>query len=87
VLTPHSIYTQFGINDQARQLAYRGLFVYQMEDKLLQDIRKAANKGLALGHDHFFADIESFTGRRVIEGKRGRPVGWRKDKSDVKTLN
>jgi hypothetical protein len=29
-----------------------------------------------------FADIESLTGKRVIEGKRGRPVGWRKNKND-----
>jgi putative transposase len=63
------------------------LFVYQIEGKLFEDIHKATNKVLALGHDHFFAEIESFTGRRVIEGKRGRPVGWRKEKSDVKTLN
>jgi putative transposase len=68
-------------------LAYRGLFVHQLEDKVLEDIRKGINKGLALGNDDFFAEIESLTGRRVIEGKRGRPVGWRKDKSDVKPLN
>jgi putative transposase len=49
---------------------------------LLEDIRQATNKGLALGNDDFFADIESLTGKRVIEGKRGRPVGWRKHKND-----
>jgi putative transposase len=49
---------------------------------LLEDIRQATNKGLALGNDDFFADIESLTGKRVIEGERGRPVGWRKHKND-----
>jgi putative transposase len=33
LLTPHSIYTRLGRNEQARQLAYRGLFVHQLEDK------------------------------------------------------
>jgi putative transposase len=84
LLTPHSIYTRLGTNEQERQLAYRGLFVHQIEGKFLEDIRKVTNKGLALGNDNFFAEIESLTGRRVIERKRGRPVGWRKDKSDVK---
>jgi putative transposase len=46
----------------------------------LEDIRQATNKGGALGNEQFFADIESFTGRRVIERKRVRPVGWRKKK-------
>ena len=82
LLTPHSIYTRLGRNEQERQLAYRGLFAHQIEGKLLEDIRQATNKGLALGNDNFFADIESLTGKRVIEGKRGRPVGWRKNKND-----
>jgi putative transposase len=54
----------------------------QFKYKLLEDIRQATNKGLALGNDNFFADIESLTGKRVIEGKRGRAVGWRKHKND-----
>jgi putative transposase len=53
----------------------------------LEDIRQTTNKGLALGNEHFFADIESLTGRRVIEWKRGRLVGWRKKKREVKALN
>ena len=35
LLTPHSIYTRLGRNEQARQLAYRGLFEHQLEDKVL----------------------------------------------------
>jgi putative transposase len=48
---------------------------------LIDDIRKSLNKGLALGSDRFKAAIEQLTARRVTEGKRGRPVGWRKDKN------
>lgn len=82
LLTLHSIYTRRGTTKQARQLAYRVLFTHQIEDKLLEDIRQATNKGLALGNDDFFAEVESLAGRRVIERKRGRPVGWRKNKND-----
>lgn len=82
LLTPHSLYTRLGANQQERQSSYRGLFSHQVEGQLLEDIRQATHKGLALGNDHFFADIEALTGRRVIEGKRGRPVGWRKNKGD-----
>jgi len=39
LLTPHSIYTRLGINEDERQLAYRGLFAQQVEGKLLEDIR------------------------------------------------
>jgi putative transposase len=80
LLIPHSLYTRLGINEKERQLAYRGLFVQQIEGRLLEDIRQATSKELALGNEHFFADIESLTGRRVIERKRGRPVGWRNKK-------
>ena len=80
LLTPHAIYTRLGINEQERQLVYRKLFAHQVEGKLLDDIREATNKGSALGNGKFFADIERLTGQRLIEGKRGRPVGWRKGK-------
>jgi putative transposase len=82
LLTPHSIYTRLGINEKERQLAYRELFVHQIDGKMLEDIRQATNKGLALGNDHFLANILGLTGKRVVEGKRGRPVGWRKSNSD-----
>ncbi|MFT2112059.1 transposase [Marinomonas sp. 2405UD68-3] len=80
LLTPHPIYTRLGGNEKERQASYRSLFASQIEDKLLEDIRQATNKGLALGNEHFLADIEALTGRRVSEGKRGRPVDWRKNK-------
>jgi putative transposase len=66
---------------------FRGLYAQQIEGKFLKDIRQPTNKGSALGNKHFFADIESLTGRRVIERKRGKPVGWRNNKSEVKALN
>ena len=65
-----------------RQQAYRALFEYHVEGKLLDDIRKATNKGLALGNERFIADVEAITVKRLTEGKRGRKVGWRKHSAD-----
>ena len=53
---------------------------HYMEDELLSDIRLALNKGMALGNERFKSEIETLSGRRVTDGKRGRPVGWRKNK-------
>ena len=63
-------------------LSYRGLFQHQVEGKLLEDVRQASNKGLAIGNAHFIADIEAITGKRLREEKRGRPLGWRKTLSE-----
>jgi len=49
---------------------------------LLEDIRLAVNKGMALGSERFKTEIESLSGRRMIAKKMGRPVGWRKERAD-----
>lgn len=78
--TPHPVYRALGVNAVERRKNYRALFDERhIEDELLTEIRANANKGLALGNDRFKAEIESLTGRRVKEKKRGRPVGWRKE--------
>ncbi len=40
---------------------------------LLKEIRESVNKGLALGSEHFTAQIEALTNRRVTSGKARRP--------------
>jgi len=79
--TPHFLYLALGKGAIERQLSYRELFKYHVEGKLLEDIRSAENKGMALGNVRFEAEIESLTGRRMTAKKMGRTVGWRK-KSD-----
>ncbi|MFT4942070.1 MAG: hypothetical protein ACI88A_005144 [Paraglaciecola sp.] len=69
-----------GANEEARQSAYRALFRQHVEGRLLEDIRNATNKGLALGNERFVADVEAVTGKRLTPGQRGRPLGWRKTK-------
>ena len=81
--TPHFLYLALGSGAIERQLNYRDLFKYHVEGKLLEDIRSAANKGMALGNERFEAEIESLTGRRMTAKKMGRTVGWRKKSADL----
>jgi putative transposase len=83
LLTPHPLYQELGKNNTERQSAYRKLSRYHIEGKLLDDIRQSANKGLVLGSERFTAEIEASTGKRLKEGKRGRPTGWRKVQESV----
>ncbi len=78
LLTEHPLYTGLGDSPIERQTAYRALFAHHIEGKLLDDIRQATHKGLALGSNKFKQEIETLTGLRVTEGTRGRRKGWRK---------
>ncbi|MEE1674154.1 transposase [Agarivorans aestuarii] len=78
LLTEHQLYASLGSSPIERQAAYRALFIHHIEGKLLDDIRQATHKGLALGCDKFKHEIETLTGLRVTEGSRGRRKGWRK---------
>ena len=81
LLTPNSLYVALGNYAKERQANYRDLFRNQVEGKLLDDIRKAANKGIVLGNERFIDEVEALTGKALKLGKRGRPVGWRKAKN------
>ena len=76
--TPHPLYLALGSEPKERQSNYRELFKYHVEGSLLEDIRLATNKGLALGNERFEMEVERLTGRRMTAKKMGRPVGWRK---------
>jgi len=78
LLTAHAVYLSINDNVNLRQADYRALFVHHVEPKMIEDIRKATNKGLALGNEQFKFTVKALSGRSVIEGKRGRPVGWKK---------
>ncbi|WP_339723373.1 transposase [uncultured Paraglaciecola sp.] len=80
--THHMLYQALGKNAKDRQAAYRALFPQHLEDKLLEDIRLAINKGMAIGNQRFKAQIEELTGRRMTPKKVGRRIGWRKNKDD-----
>ena len=78
LLTIHPNYLAINQDANNRLADYRKLFAGYVESELIEDIRKATNKGLALGNEQFKFKVEALSGRSVIEGKRGRPIGWKK---------
>jgi REP-associated tyrosine transposase len=71
--TPHEQYIVLGSTDLHRQTAYRALFSAHVEDDMINDIRLAVNKGMALGGERFKDEIERLHKRRVRPAKMGRP--------------
>ena len=79
--SPHREYLSLGETPQNRQKHYRELFTLHVDDKLLENIRTNTHKGMALGNDRFKDELATLTGRRLKPKKRGRPMGWRKEKN------
>jgi putative transposase len=76
VITMHNAHPEYlalGASPAERQQRYRELFRAHVDDDLICDIRKAVNKGLALGSECFKDEIERLMGQRVRPGKMGRP--------------
>ena len=73
LIKPHIIYKQLGLNQEARQAAYRELFRCQLNPKLLDEIRQSTNGNYVLGDTRFAEKIAKAVGRRVLRGKAGRP--------------
>ena len=46
LLTPHEVYLRLGHSESERQQSYLALFKHHLDGKLLENIRKATNKGL-----------------------------------------
>ena len=73
LLTPHEVYWALGSDAESWQNQYRDLFLAHVDGVLLTEIRWCIQRGLAIGHERFRAQIEALTGQRVSPGKRGRP--------------
>ncbi|MBD3755855.1 MAG: hypothetical protein IE937_09485, partial [Gammaproteobacteria bacterium] len=54
-----------------------------LSENLIEEIRQAANKGMAIGSESFKLQVEVLTGRRLHSAKVGRPTGWRKKKDVI----
>ena len=78
--TPHREYMLLGRDSLERQQNYRELFIHHVDAELLEEIRSNTHKGMAIGNDRFKEELETLTGRRLKSKKRGRPIGWRKEK-------
>ena len=77
---PHQEYLSLGKDASDRQENYRELFARHVDGELLKEIRANTQKGMAIGNNCFKEELEALTGRRLQPKKRGRPVGWRKEK-------
>ena len=73
VIGPHSEYLSLGKAKEERLENYRALFKARVNAELLKEIRESVNRGLALGSEHFTAQIEALTDRRVTPKKAGWP--------------
>lgn len=73
LIKPHVNYEQLGLNQETRQDAYRELFRYQLDPKLVDEIRQSTNGNYVLGDTRFVEQIAEALGVRVSRGKAGRP--------------
>ncbi len=71
--TPHPTYLAIHPTEKARQTCYRALFKHHLDTQIVEDIRQATNKGMAIGNDKFKDEIEKLTGTKMRPQKIGRP--------------
>jgi putative transposase len=72
-LMPHEEYMRLGLDDLARQTAYRALFMSAIDHGDLAAIRDCTHKGWALGGERFRAEIEALGRRQAASKGVGRP--------------
>ena len=70
--TPHPTYLAIHPTEKARQTCYRALFKHHLDTQIVEDIRQATNKGMAIGNDRFKDEIEKLTGTKMRPQKIGR---------------
>ena len=73
LLKTNDLYQRLGESSSQRQERYRELFRNQLDQGMIDQIRRATNGNFALGNDRFKSQVEEALGRRVSPGKTGRP--------------
>lgn len=73
IVTPHPTYAALGESAKARCRAYRDLFEQHPNLDIVQEIESALSHNHVLGNDRFRAEIERMLGRRLGNGRPGRP--------------
>ena len=71
--TPHEAYLAIHPTEKARQTCYRALFKHHLDTKIIEDIRQATHKGMAIGNEKFKDEIEKLTGTNMRPKRIGRP--------------
>ena len=73
LISDHPLYWAMGNTPFEREAVYKRFMSESVEQAQIDDVRKAAIKGHALGSDEFKLSLERKTRRRVMPAKRGRP--------------
>jgi len=73
LVKPHSLYLDLGDTCQARQTSYRKMFARTLHPSLITQIIQSTNGDYALGGKRFIHDLAKTLGRKVVQGKPGRP--------------
>jgi putative transposase len=74
LITHHPMHLALGATAQERQAAFQSLFHRLMDERVVAQIRKAANTDSAIGSETFMQDVEAVLGRPVRPPTRGRPA-------------
>jgi putative transposase len=72
-IAPHSEWLALGAGAASRRRRYAELVAQGVTDVELDQFRRCARKGLPAGSRRFRAEIEQALGRRLGDGRRGRP--------------
>ena len=70
---PHEVYMRLAKSASKRRKIYRGFFQKPQDRSMIKSISDSVKKELAWGNDRFKGEIEVLYGRRVTQGKSGRP--------------
>ncbi len=73
LITRHAIFDRLAADEPERRQGFLALFQEQLDGETIGRIRRAAQKGWALGSDAFLDEIETMLGRSARPPKRGRP--------------
>jgi putative transposase len=73
LVTPHLAYIGLGAHDVDRRAAYRNLFLEELSEQLLAEIRRTGNSNRPLGPASFVDEVANTVGRRPVQRRRGRP--------------
>jgi putative transposase len=73
LLTPHSVYLRLDIDEKKRVNAYRALFEERLSRVDINVVATGVRSNIPTGNQRFRESIAETIGRRVGDGKTGRP--------------
>lgn len=83
LITVHPSFLSLGNTPAERQEAFRALFLEELDQKTLAEIRAAVNAGCALGSESFLSTMETTLGRPLRPPRLGRPAKISEDEAST----